>query len=156
MARKIGLSRALAGPARRIAAEHVMNCYVIWKFAENIDGAKTFLVDLIDHFASVFRESEFYNLPCYPSTVPDLADALAKDPKAEPAGKYSILASALDWSTNIGYPGYATAAIDEAFNTFLVPTMFARAARGESTPEDAARAAQKEAERIFERWVARK
>ena len=43
MAAKIGLLPALAGPARRIAAEHVMNCYVIWKFAENIDGARQFL-----------------------------------------------------------------------------------------------------------------
>ncbi len=56
---------------RRIAAEHVMNCYVIWKFAENIDGAKQFLVDLVDHFASVFEKSEFYNFPCYPDDGPE-------------------------------------------------------------------------------------
>ncbi len=152
MSRKIGLVPALAGPARRIAAEHVMNCYVIWKFADNIEGAKSFLVDLVDNFASVFRESEFYNLPCFPSTVPDLADQVARDAKADPPGKYRVLATALDWSTNIGFPGYATAAIDEAFNTFLIPTMFARVARGESTPEEAAQAAHREAQRIFERW----
>ena len=40
LARKIGLLPALAGPVRRIAAEHLINCYVIWKFAENIEGAK--------------------------------------------------------------------------------------------------------------------
>jgi multiple sugar transport system substrate-binding protein len=152
MAAKIGLRPALAGPARRIAAEHVMNCYVIWKFAENIDGARQFLADLVDNFASVFRESEFYNLPCFPDTVPDLAEQLGKDPKADPPGKYRVLAHALDWSTNIGFPGYATAAVDEAFNTFVIPTMFARVAREETTPEEAAQAAQKELQRIFDRW----
>lgn len=153
IARKIGLVPALAGPVRRIAAEHVMNCYVIWKFAENIDGAKRFLVDLVGTFGSVFRKSEFYNFPCYPSTVPDLAGELAKDPVADPPGKYEVLAGALDWATNVGYPGYATAGIDEVFNTFVVPTMFARVARGESSPEEAAAVAQKEIERIFRKWA---
>ena len=110
--------------------------------ARNPDGARQFLVDLIDNFASVFRESEFYNLPCYPDTVPDLAGRLAGDPKAQPLGKYAVLASALDWSTNVGFPGYATAGIDEVFNTFVIPTMFARVARDEATPEDAVRTAQ--------------
>ena len=62
-----------------------------------------------------------------------------------------MLGSALEWSTNVGFPGYATAGIDEVFNTFVIPTMFARVARGEATPEDAVRAAQAEIERIFER-----
>ncbi len=153
LARKIGLVPALAGPVRRIAAEHVMDCYVIWKFAENIDGAKQFLVDLVDHFAEVFSKSEFYNFPCYPSTVPNLADVLAKDPKADPPGKYSALAGVLDWATNVGYPGYATAAIDEVFNTFVIPTMFARVARGEIEPEAAVAAAQIDVERIFKKWA---
>jgi len=148
MARKIGLVPALAGPARRIAAEHIMNCWVIWKFAENIEGAKSFLVDLTDDFLSVFRESEFYNLPCYPSTVPNLSEDVANDPKADPPGKYRLLATALDWTTNIGYPGYATAAADEVFNAFLIPTLFARVARGEATPEEGARAAEAEVRRI--------
>jgi len=149
MAAKIGLVPALKGPVRRIAAEHVMNCYVIWKFADNIDGAKQFLVDLVGHFGSVFQESEFYNFPCYPTTVPDIADLLANDPKADPPGKYRALSGVLDWATNVGFPGYATAATDEVFNTFVIPTMFARVARGELTAEAAAAAAQKDVERIF-------
>ena len=151
IARKIGLCPALRGPVRRIASEHVMNCYVVWKFAENVDGAKQFLVDLVDHFPDVFRESEFYNFPCYPSTVPDLPALLAKDPH-EPAGKYSVLANVLDWTTNVGYPAYATPATDEVFNTFVIPTMFARVARGETTAQDAAEAGQREVERIFKKW----
>ena len=148
---KIGLTPALAGPVRRIAAEHLMSCYVVWKFAENPEGAKQFLVDFIDAFASVFRESGFYNLPCFPSTVPDAAQQLAADP-APPAGKYALLSTALDWSTNIGYPGYATAATDEVFNTFVIPTMFARVARDEVTAEAAVKAAHAEIVRIFGKW----
>ncbi|HEY3202520.1 MAG TPA: extracellular solute-binding protein, partial [Thermoanaerobaculia bacterium] len=91
IARRIGLVPALKGPVRRIASEHVMNCYVIWKFARNIEGAKRFLVDLIDSFDSVFRESEFYNFPSFPATVPHLAEELAKDPSADPPGKYAVL-----------------------------------------------------------------
>ncbi|HKD17151.1 MAG TPA: extracellular solute-binding protein [Thermoanaerobaculia bacterium] len=152
IAKKIGLLPALAGPVRRIASEHLMNCYVIWKFAENIDGAKQFLVDLVDDFGSVFRQSESYNLPCYPSTVPNLVEELANDPRADPRGKYSVLAKALDWTTNVGYPGYATAATDEIFNTFVIPTMFARVARDQVTAEEAASTAQKEIERIVGKW----
>jgi multiple sugar transport system substrate-binding protein len=152
MAKKIGLVPALKGPVRRIAAEHVMNCYVVWKFADNIDGAKQFLVDLVGNFGSVFRQSEFYNFPCYPTTVPDIADLLANDPKADPPGKYKALSGVLDWATNVGYPGYATAATDEVFNTFVIPTMFARVARDEMTAEAAAAAAQKDVERIFKKW----
>ena len=58
----------------------------------------------------------------------------------------------LDWATNVGFPGYATAAIDEVFNTFVIPTMFARVAKDEATPEEAARAAEQQIRRIFERW----
>ena len=48
--KNIMISHALKGPVRRIAAEHVMDCYVIWEFAENKDGAQQFLIDYIDAF----------------------------------------------------------------------------------------------------------
>jgi len=153
MSKKIQLTTALKGPVRRIAAEHVMNCYVVWKFAENVEGAKQFLVDYMDSFGQVFKASEFYNFPCFPKTVPDLQQQIASDPKGVPADKYKVLGNVLDWATNVGYPGYATAAIDEVFNTFVIPTMFAKVARDEMSPEDAARAAEKEMKRIFEKWA---
>ena len=153
LAKKIGLVPALRGPVRRIAAEHVMNCYVIWKFAQNIDGAKQFLIDMVGAFDSVFRESEFYNFPSYPSTVPNLQQQLETDAKADPKGKYAVLSGVLEWATNVGYPGYATAGVDEVFNTFVIPTMFARVVRDEVTPEQAAETAQGEIERIFAKWA---
>ncbi|MBZ5507816.1 MAG: extracellular solute-binding protein [Acidobacteriia bacterium] len=149
---KIMISRALKGPVRRIAAEHVMNCYVIWDFAENKDGAQQFLIDYIDAFHDGFVAGQFYNFPCFPKTVPNLKQEIAKDDRADPANKYAVLGDVLDWATNVGYPGYATAAIDEAFKTWVIPTMFAKVARGDSSPEDAAAAAEKEYKRIFDRW----
>jgi multiple sugar transport system substrate-binding protein len=152
MSKNIQIAQALKGPVRRIAAEHVMDCYAIWDFAENKDGAKKFLVDYIDAFGEAFKASEFYNFPCFPSRVPDLKQQIANDPKAVPPDKYKVLGNVLDWATNVGYPGYATAAIDEVFNTFVIPTMFAKAARDEMSPEDAVEAADKEVRRIFDKW----
>ena len=152
MSKAILVSQALKGPVRRIAAEHVMDCYVIWDFAENKEGAKKFLVDYIDNFGAAFKASEFYNFPCFPTTVPDIKAQLANDPKAVPPDKYAVLGNVLDWATNVGYPGFATAGIDEVFNTFVIPTMFAKAARGESTPEEAMKAADTEIRRIFDKW----
>jgi multiple sugar transport system substrate-binding protein len=63
-----------------------------------------------------------------------------------------VLGNVLDWATNVGYPGYATAAIDEAFNTFVIPTMFAKVARGQLSAEDSAKAAEAELKRIFAKW----
>jgi multiple sugar transport system substrate-binding protein len=152
MSKAIMVAQALKGPVRRIAAEHVMDCYVIWDFAENKDGAKKFLVDYIDNFGAAFKASEFYNFPCFPKTVPDLKAKIANDPKGQPHDKYKILEGALDWSTNVGYPGYATAAVDEVFNTFVLPTMFAKAAQDVMSPEESASAAEKEIRRIFDKW----
>jgi len=149
----IMICEALKGPARRIAAEHVMDCYVIWNFADNKEGAQQFLIDYIDGFKDAFENSKWYNFPCFPSTVPDLKKVIANDPTAEPHDKYRVLGGVLEWATNVGYPGYATAAIDEAFRTWVIPTMFAKVARGEETPENAAKAAEQEYKRIFARWA---
>ena len=152
MSKNIQIAQALKGPARRIAAEHVMDCYAIWEFAENKEGAKQFLTDYIDNFGAAFKASEFYNFPCFPSTVPDIKTQLASDPKAVPNDKYKVLGNVLEWATNVGYPGYATAGIDEVFNTFVLPTMFARAAKGDVTPEEAVKTAEAEIKRIFAKW----
>jgi multiple sugar transport system substrate-binding protein len=149
---KIMISRALKGPVRRIAAEHVMNCYVVWEFAENKDGAQQFLIDYMDHFHDGFAAGQFYNFPCFPSLVPKLKEEIASDSRATPTDKYKVLGDVLEWATNVGYPGYATAGISEAFSTWVIPTMFAKVARGDETAENAAKAAEDEYKRIFARW----
>ncbi|MBX6369181.1 MAG: twin-arginine translocation signal domain-containing protein [Rhodospirillales bacterium] len=153
---KIALAKAAQGPVRRIGLEHVMDCYVIWKFAENIDGAKKFLVDYIDNFKQGFMASQFYNFPCFAKTVPDLQQIISDDPKAVPRDKYAVLSDVLEWATNVGYPGYSNAAIDEAFNTWIINTMFAKAATGAETPENALKQAETAMKAIWAKWKERK
>ena len=149
---KIGICKALKGPVRRIAAEHVMDCYVVWNFAENKEGAQQFLIDYIDAFRDGFNAGRYYNFPCFEKTVPDLQKAIANDSTVDPPDKYAVLSDVLTWSTNVGYPGYASAGIDEAFRTFVLPTWFAKVARGDASPEDGAKAMESEYKRIFARW----
>jgi multiple sugar transport system substrate-binding protein len=152
---KIGLAKAAKGPVRRIGLEHVMDCYVIWKFSENIAGAQKFLVDYIDNFKQAFMASEFYNFPCFASTVPDLKHLIAHDAKAVPPDKYTVLDDVLDWATNVGYPGYSTAAIADTYNTWVLNTMFAQAATGAETPEDALKRAESAMKAIWAKWKER-
>jgi multiple sugar transport system substrate-binding protein len=149
---KIALAKAAQGPVRRIGLEHVMDCYVIWKFAANIEGAQKFLIDYIDSFHDAFQASEFYNFPCFAKTVPDLKELIGNDPKAVPHDKYAVLGDVLDWATNVGYPGYANAAIDEIFGTWILNTMFAKTATGYDKPEDALATAETAMKAVWEKW----
>jgi len=148
----IQLTKALRGPVRAIGLEHVMQCYVVWKFAENIDGAKKFLIDYTTDFRQAFVAGEFYDFPCFPKTVPDLTRLISNDSKAHPPDKYKVLDDVLNWATNVGYPGYANAAIDEIFGTWVLNVMFAKAASGSATPEEALREADAASKRIFGKW----
>jgi multiple sugar transport system substrate-binding protein len=58
----------------------------------------------------------------------------------------------LKWATNVGYPGYSTAAIDEIYSTWVLNTMFAKAASGAATPEEALKEADATCKRIFAKW----
>ena len=101
--------------------------------------------------------SGFYNFPAWTNAVKGgfrAMNRLAAADKHKPLGKYTILTTiAQKYTTNVGYPGYATAGVDEVFNTFVIPTMFARVVRDEVTPEQAAETAQGEIERIFAKWA---
>jgi multiple sugar transport system substrate-binding protein len=156
IADNIWLAKAAKGPVRRMGLEHVMNVYCIWKFSENIEGAKKFLIDFVGSFHDAFVNSQFYNFPCFPKQVPDLAQLLQKDAKSKPADKYAVLADAYDWATNVGYPGYTNAAVDDGYATWVLNTMFAQAATGNMSPEDAVREATKKYETIWTKWRERK
>jgi multiple sugar transport system substrate-binding protein len=152
ISKKIQLTKALKGPVRAIGLEHVMDCYVIWKFAENVEGAKKFLVDYVSNFGTAFVAGEFYDFPCYPKTVPDLKKLIGSDKNAHPPDKYKVLEDVLEWATNVGYPGYANAAIDEIYNTWVLNVMFAKAASGAATPEEALKEAVAACKRIYGKW----
>ena len=150
LARTISLARSPAGPAGAFGAQ-VMQSYLIWDFAEQRELAEQFLIDLVSDYREPFLRSEFYNFPAFPGAVHDLDSLLAGD-VSEPRGKYSVLADAAAWSTNFGHPGHDNAAVDEVVSEFIIPRMFAAAARGERTVEEAVSAAEAQAEPIFEKW----
>lgn len=153
LASSILLAPPPVGPSQRIGQGiYVTNVFAVWKFAEHREAASQFLVDLALSSREAFVRSGYYNLPAFEGAVPDLADLVAADSRAEPPGKYRLLADATSWSTNIGHPGHANAGVDEVFNQFIVPQMFAAAAKGEMTPEESVAAAERRVKPIFDKW----
>jgi len=152
LSRRIRMNPWPRGPAHWLACPHITSCYVIWQFADNQEGAKQFLVDLTDNLGTAFKVSGFCNFPCFPKAVPDLKDQVENDPRASPNHKYMALEDALFWTANLGYPGYTTPAVDEAFNTFVIPKMFAAVVRGKLTPQEGASAAERQLKQIFAKW----
>jgi multiple sugar transport system substrate-binding protein len=152
LADRIWLAKAAQGPERRVGVNHLVDAYVIWKFAQNIEGAKKFLVDYVSQSRAVFQKSQFYNFPCYPEVVPDINELISNDSKASPPNKYEVFKDVSDWTVNVGFPGYANAAIDEVFGKWVLPKMFARAASGNVTLEDALNQGHIEAKQIYDTW----
>jgi multiple sugar transport system substrate-binding protein len=151
VARRTALAPAAAGPQGRLTCANVLHSYVVWRFAENAEAAQRFLVDLVGAADEAFRASQSYNLPAFSRAVPDLRARLAAD-RQNPR-TYPLLVDAEQWSAAPGYPGYATAAIDEVLGRSVIPHMFARVARGEQSAEASARQAEGEMKRIFDRWA---
>jgi len=141
------------GPVQRLGLEHVMGVYTIWKFSQQKALAKRFIADLEINYQGAFKNSKFYNFPAFRGAVHNYVKQLAADPHK---GKYKPLdLIARKYTVNIGYPGFSNAAIDEIFNTWLVPQMFAQVAQGKMTAAEAASAAQHEFKPIFAKWRAR-
>jgi len=134
------------------ALPHVTNCSAIWKFAQNQEGAKKFLIDLIDSSNAGYEQSKGCNFPIYPKTLPDLILRLEKDPKADPPYKYVELQDALHWTPNLGVPGVATPAFMEIFTSSVVPRMVGRMLKGDQTAEEAAASGAAEMQRIVDKW----
>jgi multiple sugar transport system substrate-binding protein len=153
MSKKIQLAKTPEGPARRLGSNR-MACYLIWKFAENIEGAKQFLVDYVGNFQRVFAASGFLYFPCFPNTVPNMERLLANDSRGQPPTKYKVLEDVAKWTTNTGYPGYANAAIDEITGSKLISKLFQKGsgAYGNLTVEEAVKEAETWCKDIFTKW----
>ena len=146
LASKIGISAPPAGPAGN-RSPYFVGTSVVWKFARNPEMAKQFLVDLAVQSRDVLTQSEFYNLPSFPAAIPDLRDLVGAG-----TGRYALLADAATWTTNLGYPGPANAAMEDLFEQAIVPKMFAGAARGDRSAEEAVKEAHAQAKPIFDKW----
>ncbi len=148
----------LVGPAGEEAAlahGHAVFISMIPNYSQNPDTAREFLMHLVANYTQAALESEMYNFPAWPETVPELSEWLADDPyESDPADKLSLLETAGDWTTNLGHPGPANAAMGEIFSLPLLPNMMARAAQGQQTAEESVAQAEQEVVAIFDRWRA--
>jgi multiple sugar transport system substrate-binding protein len=144
------------GPHMRMGNEHVMGVYIIWKFAKNKEAAKRFLVDQQLDYREHFLQSKFYNFPAWTGAIkggfPAIRKLTAAD-KHKPLGKYTVLTTIAEkYTTNLGYPGFSNAAIDEIWNRYLIPQMFAQVAQGNLAPADAVSSFGKQFKTIHRKW----
>lgn len=178
IARDVFFTPPLVGPhGDRWANVHVLYSYIIPKFAKaREDLAKRFILHLAKNYDQAMYQSKLYNSPSffgtpvsggdrgYPavagaSTVKNLSDAwFAHDPfrlDGEADGKLATLTDAVKWTANLGHPGYSNPAVGEVFNTFVLPNMLAKAARGTLTPEQTVDEAARQCMAIYAQWRAR-
>jgi multiple sugar transport system substrate-binding protein len=144
------------GPVMRMGNEHVMGVYVIWRFSQNKEAARKYLVDQQIAYREHFVRSQFYNFPPWTKSIrggfPTIRRMAAADTH-RPRGKYTVLTTIAEkYTTNPGHPGYTTPVMDEVFNTFLIPQMFAEVAQGKSSPADAVRTFDRKAKAIYRKW----
>jgi multiple sugar transport system substrate-binding protein len=140
----------------RMGNEHVMGVYIIWKFAKNRQNAKRFLVDQQLAYRQHFMQSQFYNFPGWTGAIKGgfktIRKLAAADPH-KPKGKYTILTTiAQNYTTNVGYPGYSNAVIDEIFQRYLIPQMFAQVAQDKMSAADAVTTFTKQFQQIHRKW----
>lgn len=175
IAKDVFFTGPLAGPnGDRWANVHVLYNYIIPKFAKaREDLAKQFIMHLAENYDQAMYHSKLYNSPSYfdtpvpkgdrgypsvdgASNLKNLNDAWFKDDpfriEGEEKGKLSSLITATEWTTNLGHPGYSNPAVGEVFNTFILPNMMAKAARGDLSAEDAVDEAAKQIESIYAQW----
>lgn len=142
------------GPQGRLGLGQYTSVYSIWKFAKNRNAAEKFLADLCLASSEAVAASTFFNYPTFPGACPakQIYAAAAADRRA-PRGKYSILATvASEYTRNLGYPGYANAAVQDVFDAYLIPRMFAEVAQGRMTAADSVRATATQMRAIWRRW----
>jgi multiple sugar transport system substrate-binding protein len=155
-----GFSPGLKGPGGQVhQTSHVWFIYVMPKYVTNPEqkrAAEKFLLDLTANYSWATYESELYNFPAFPKTVPQLFEKggwLANDPwGSKPADKLEVLRNATEWTAWPGWPGSANPAVSEVYNTHLLTTMMAQAARGEKTPEQAVKDTAAQIARIVAKW----
>ena len=144
------------GPGGRMSLGQYTAVYSVWKFAKNRAAAERFIADVCLAASEATPASKFFNYPSFPGAHPlkEIYKAAAADTHP-PKGKYSILTTvASRYTRNVGYPGYANAAVQETLDRFLVPRMFAQVSQGKATAADSVRATAAEMKRIWAKWRA--
>lgn len=156
VAKDVFFTTALKGPKAALAAQHALYNWIVPKKSGNPDAAKEFLLAYTDNFGSATYASKLYDFPSWASLSPELPSWLKKDPfGSDPVDKLSFFGGteeAAKWSASIGHPGPSSPAIGEIIGTFLIPNMYARAARGDQTPAESVKSTHDQVEKVFAKW----
>jgi multiple sugar transport system substrate-binding protein len=139
--------------ATGLASAHAIPIYVIPNHAANPDAAKEFILHLMENYSEATNNTELYTFSAFPDAVTELNGWLDKDPYgSQPENKLALLKDAVSWSTNVGHPGPASAAVGEVFGTFVLPQMMAKAATGQLSPAQAVQEAEGRVKTIYAKW----
>lgn len=125
MQKKIFVSQTPAGPAARLMSV-VPYAYVIWKWSKAQKVAKAFLTAFYANYQQAFIASTGYNMPMLHQYLKKPMPILGHDPKL------TLLQDVYKYVRPSGWPGPSNQAAGQVYDTFVIPTMFAKAARGES------------------------
>lgn len=120
------------------------NAWAIWKWANDPDTAKAFVVDWYEQWKEWGKVTSGYNSPplvaMWQKPMPGLEDP-----------NFQIMQDWRDLAFVAGWEGPFNQAIEEINGTFIIPNMMARAVRGPDSPEAAMKWAEGEYRRIFQK-----
>lgn len=146
LAAKVFIGNTPKGPATRMSYG-VGVSYGIWKFSKATGEARRFLTSLIEAWPEPFKASTGYDHPFLKAFAKKPMPILGEDPKL------TILQDFAEISSTLGHPGPATAAADEAFQTYTVPNMFAKYCTGKASLDDAVREAASRNKAILAKYA---
>jgi multiple sugar transport system substrate-binding protein len=127
--------------------------WIVPNHAQNVDAAQEFLLHYALNSESATWHSQLYDFPAWGERVPRINEWLDNDPfGSTPANKLSVLKDSIEWSTNIGFPGPANPAEGQVFAESIIPVMFAEAAQGQKSAEQAVTDAEAKIEAVFGEW----
>jgi multiple sugar transport system substrate-binding protein len=118
------------------------NAWAIWKWANDQDTAKAFLMDWYAKWQDWDKVTNGYNSP-------PLLDMWKKPMPGLEDPNFQIMQDWRDVAQVAGRQGPFNSAIEEINGTFVMPNMFARAVRGDG-PDEAMKWAEGEYKRIFQ------
>lgn len=144
---KIGIANTPKGPAGRRTVVAPVS-FGIWQFAKNKDASRAFLNYFGDTWLEGYKVSESYNEPFLGSYKKEAFDNIV--PKL-PDPKINVLKDFTEFGVMHGWPGPMTPADEEQWQSYVLPTMFAKVARGTS-PDDAIKEAVAQIKKIYEKW----
>ena len=139
-----------AGPGRVMVSTFTQ---LVPTYSKHKSEAKDFLIYLASAAAFEVYNSELYNLPAFAVGGSDISDSFTNDPFfSDPPDKLALFADASDWSTNVGYPASANAAVADVFNESILAEMFRDFVRGDVDENGAIANAVERIEPIFAGW----